>query len=201
MPAVGAIERCTDGSWMTRVFAAAAAAVAVVIAECSCPTASADPTSETPPFPIGQMGVPVHARAADGATADITVNSARWLPPGCTTHFAIPTPGSSCGVVELTITGTSHPFFKFDHGYIFAGYGGGNQPWTHPDEAPQPATLAVDYQRLDKMPPLQSGGLHDGQTAHGFVGFAMPTAGDLYMTINDPAQPAPYTEAGFIVHT
>ena len=33
------------------------------------------------------------------------------------------------------------------------------------------------------------------------VGFAMPTGGDLYITINDPAQLAPYTEAGWIVHT
>jgi hypothetical protein len=184
----------------------AAAAVAVVIAACSCPTGSADPTSESPPFPIGQMGVPVHARAPSGATADITVNSATWLPPGCASHFATPTYGSACNVVELTITATSHRFFQFDQRYIFAGYGGGNQPWTHPDDAPQPATLAVDYQRLDKMPPLQAGGLHDGQTAHGFVGFAMPTGGDLYITINDacggcPYQPAPYTEAGWIVHT
>jgi hypothetical protein len=140
------------------------------------------------------MGVPVQARAANGATADITVNSATWLPPGCTSHFAAPTPGSACAVVELTITATSHKFFQFDHSYIFAGYGGGN-------DAPEPATLAVDYQRLNMMPPLQQGGLHDGQTAHGFVGFNMPTAGDLFITINDPAQPAPYTEAGLIVHT
>ncbi|OBB85780.1 hypothetical protein A5760_06495 [Mycobacterium colombiense] len=182
-------------------FVIAAAAVAVVIAACSCPTGSADSTPESPPFPIGQMGVPVHARAASGATADITVNSATWLPPGCTSHFAAPTPGSACNVVELTITATSHQFFQFDHRYIFAGYGGGNQPWTHPADAPEPATLAVDYRRLEKMPPLQTGGLHDGQTAHGFVGFAMPTGGDLYITINDPKQPAPYTEAGLIVHT
>ncbi len=216
MPAVGALIHCTRwpmddarfrgsaGGNLPRVrveSVIAATAVAVGIAACSCPTASADPTSESPPFPIGQMGVPVHARAADGATADITVDSATWLPPGCTTHFAVPTPDSACNVVELTITATSHRFFLFDQSYIFAGYGGGNQPWTHPDDAPQPATLAVDYRRLDKMPPLQSGGLHDGQTAHGFVGFAMPTGGDLYITINDPAQPAPYTEAGWIVHT
>ena len=147
------------------------------------------------------MGVPVHARAADGATADITVNSATWLPPGCASHFANPTYGSACNVVELTITGTSHHFFQFNQSYIFAGYGRGNQPWTHPDDAPQPSTLLVDYQRLHKMPPLQAGGLHDGQTAHGFVGFAMPTGGDLYITINEPAQVPPYTEAGWIVHT
>ncbi|WP_221046668.1 hypothetical protein [Mycobacterium senriense] len=182
-------------------FVIAAAAVAVVIAACSCPTGLADSTPENPPFPIGQIGVPVHAQAASGATADITVNSATWSPPGCASHFANPTPGSSCNVVELTVTATSHRFFKFDYRYTFAGYGGGSQPWTHPDDAPQPATLAVDFKRLDKMPPLQSGGLHDGQTAHGFVGYVMPTAGDLYITINDPEQHAPYAEAGFIVHT
>ncbi|WP_245849392.1 hypothetical protein [Mycobacterium palustre] len=181
--------------------AAAVAAVIVVIAACSCPSGWADAFSESPPFPIGQLGVPLHVRSADGATADITVNSATWLPPGCASHFAAPTPDSACTVVELTITGTSHRFFSFDYRYIFAGYGGGNQPWTHPDDAPQPSTLAVDYRRLDKMPPLQSGGLHDGQTAHGFVGFTMPTPGDVYVTLNDPEQHAPYTEAGWIVHT
>lgn len=140
------------------------------------------------------MGVPVHARAAGGATADITVDSATWLPPGCASHFATPTYDSACNVVELTITATSHKFFHFNQRYMFAGYGGGN-------DTPEPATMAVDYQRLNKMPPLQTGGLHDGQTAHGFVGFAMPTGGDLYITINDPDQPAPYTEAAWIVHT
>jgi hypothetical protein len=178
-----------------------AAAVAVAIAASSCPTGSADPTSESPPFPIGQMGVPLNVRAADGATADITVNSATWLGPGCTTHFAAPTPGSACSVVEMTVTGTSERFFQVNYRNMFAGYGGGGQPWTHPDDAPQPATLAVDFERLQKMPPLEMGGLHQGQTAHGFVGFAMPTAGDLYLTINDPEQPGPYTEAGWIVHT
>ncbi|OBI46885.1 hypothetical protein [Mycobacterium colombiense] len=172
----------------------AAAAVAVVVAACPCPSGSADPASESPPFPIGQMGVPVHARAAGGATADITVDSATWLPPGCASHFATPTYDSACNVVELTITATSHKFFHFNQRYMFAGYGGGN-------DTPEPATMAVDYQRLNKMPPLQTGGLHDGQTAHGFVGFAMPTGGDLYITINDPDQPAPYTEAAWIVHT
>lgn len=178
----------------------AAPAVAVAIAGCLCPIASADPRSENPPFPIGQLGAPVHVQAADGATADITVNSATWLPPGCATHFANPS-GPGCNVVELTITATSHRFFQFDRNYMFAGYGGGNQPMTHPDNAPEPATLAVDFQRLDKMPPLQAGGLQDGQTTHGFVGFTMPAAGDLFITINDPSDPAPYTEAGWIVHT
>ncbi|ETZ68247.1 hypothetical protein L841_2370 [Mycobacterium sp. MAC_080597_8934] len=133
-------------------WANAAAAITVVVAACPCPTGSADSTPDSPPFPIGQLGVPVHARAASGATADITVNSATWLPPGCTSHFATPTAGSACNVVELTITATSHRFFQVNQRYMFAGYGGGNQPWTHPDDAPQPATMAVDYQRLGKMP-------------------------------------------------
>jgi hypothetical protein len=172
----------------------------VAIAACPCSSSSAEPTADSPSFPIGQLGVPVHVRAAGGATADITVNSATWSPPGCASHFASPTPGSACNVVELTITATSHRFFQFDQHNMFAGYGG-NQPWTHPDDAPQPATLAVDYQRLNMMPPLVTGGLHDGQTAHGFIGFVMPRPGDIYITINDPAERAPYTEAGWIVHT
>ena len=186
---------------MRAQFASAAAAVGVVIAACSCPIGSADSTPESPPFPTGEMGVPVHAQGGNGATADITVNSATWFPPGCSTHFASPTPGSACNVVELTITSTSHRFFQFDQRYMFASYGGGSQPWTHPDDAPQPSTLAVDHQRLGKMPPLQAGGLQDGQTAHGFVGFVMPTPGTIYITINDPEQRGPYTVAGLIAHT
>ncbi|UMB69117.1 hypothetical protein [Mycobacterium paraterrae] len=177
----------------------AAAAFIAAVAACSYPAASAD--SESPPFPTTQGGVPLHARSAPGATADITVNSATRLPPGCASHFANPAGDPGCTVVELTITGTSEYFFQFNYANMFAGYGGGNQPWTHPDDAPQAATLSVDFQRLDKMPPLQSGGVHDGQTAHGFVGFVIPAGSDLYMTINDPESRTPYTEAGFIVHT
>lgn len=147
------------------------------------------------------MGVPLHARSAGGATADITVNSATRLSPGCASHFANAAGDPGCSVVELTITGTSEHFFEFDYVNMFAGYGGGNQPWTHPNDAPQASTLAVDYRRLDKMPPLQAGGVHDGQTAYGFVGFVIPPGGDLYMTINDPENHGNYTEAGFIVHT
>jgi hypothetical protein len=69
------------GSWFnsevtlsTHLSAALAATLAV--AACSAaPRGAADPTPQPPPFPIGQMGVPVHAKAASGATADITLNS------------------------------------------------------------------------------------------------------------------------------
>ena len=195
MPAVGELVRCTDGSWMTRVFAAALR-VTSRGARGICNCCSRGRRGHCRMVVSLRFGRP-HVREStvpdrsDGRARAGAGDRRRDRRHHC----------QQCNVVELTITGTSHRFFRFDQSYIFAGYGGGNQPWTHPDDAPRPATLAVDYQRLNKMAPLKSGGLHDGQAAHGFVGFAMPTGGDLYITINDPAQLAPYTEAGWIVHT
>jgi hypothetical protein len=100
---------------------AVAASLAILTVACSPTPGSADPTTDTPPFPIGQVGVPVHLKASRGATADVTLSSASWFPPGCAG-------GWSCNVVELTITGTSPQPFNYNEIYVAAGYGGGDQP-------------------------------------------------------------------------
>jgi hypothetical protein len=156
---------------------------------------SANPSTDTPSFPIGQTGVPVHVKAGRGATAEITLNSAAWFPPGCAGGFA-------CNVVELTITGTSPTPFNYNEIYVVAGYGGGDQPWTHPNDAHWlGGSYAVNYQKINKLPPLRSGSVTSGQTAHGFVGFDQQGEGDLYIKFDDPEQGGTSTEAGWKVRT
>jgi hypothetical protein len=94
-------------------FGAAAVALGAVVGACSssAPRGAADPP---PPFPIGQLGAPVHAKAASGATADVTLNNAMWFPAGCSG-------GWECNVIEVTITGTSAQPFKYDDTYIVSG--------------------------------------------------------------------------------
>jgi len=170
------------------------AAVSLVVASCSPGPAEPAPV-DAPSFPIGQAGVPVHVTASSGASADIALGSASWFPPGCAGGFA-------CNVVELTITGTSATPFRYSETYVTAGYGGGAHPWTHPDQTQRlGASTAVDYERINKLPPLRTGSVIAGQTAHGFVGFDMQGRGDLYLEFGDPDQGGTLTEAGWKVHT
>ena len=46
----------------------------------------------------------------------------------------------------------------------------------------------VDYQKINKMPPLRTGSVTTGQTAHGFIGYDLQSEGDLYIEFNDPDQ-------------
>jgi hypothetical protein len=183
---------------------AAAATLAIITAACSFPHTSADPsTTQTPPFPVGQVGSPVHVKAANGATADVTLNSATWLPAGCAG-------GWECNLIELTITGTSTAPFKFDDSYIVTGYGGGDQPFTHPtDDHWLGGDYRVNYQKIAKLPPLRSGSVAAGQTAQGYIGYGCNSCGghDLYVKMIDPDTENPSTEpygvveAGWKIHT
>jgi hypothetical protein len=115
----------------------------------------------------------MHAKASNGATADITFNGISW--PG-----GLP-------VVELTITGTSTQPFKYLDSYVTAGYGDGPQPWTHPEDAHRVgANPGFKYEANNKLPPLGSGSVTAGQTAHGFVGFSLMSRHDLYVRVDDP---------------
>jgi hypothetical protein len=94
-----------------RKLGACLAAATLALAACApTPHGAADPTPQ-PPFPMGQIGTPVHVKESSGATADITLNSATWFPPGCSG-------GWSCNVIELTITGTSPTPFKYNETYV-----------------------------------------------------------------------------------
>jgi hypothetical protein len=180
-------------------------ATLAVVACSAAPRGTADPAP--PPFPIGQVGVPVHARAASGATADVTLNSAAWFPQGCAG-------GWECNVIELTITGTSPTPFKYSETYVVSGYGGGDQPFTQPDDNHWlGGDYKVDYQKINKMPPLRTGSVTTGQTAHGFIGYGCNEcrrSGErgLYIKMIDPdtenpTSPGPFAvvEAGWEVHT
>jgi hypothetical protein len=187
----------------SNVIRVVAATFAVIAAACSSPSmSSADPTTETLPFPIGQMGVPVHAKSASGATADITLNSAAWFPQGCAG-------GWECNVIELTITGTSATPFKYNEIYVVSGYGGGDQPFTHPnDDHWHGGDYMVNYTKINKMPPVRSGSVTAGQTAHGFIGYGCNMCeGNLYIKFQDPDTENPNsttpttTAAGWKIHT
>lgn len=180
------------------------ATLAVMAVGCSSHSrSSADPTTETPPFPIGRVGSPVHVKASSGATADVTLNSAAWFPAGCAG-------GWECNVIELTITGTSAAPFKYQDIYVVSGYGGGDQPFTHPtDDHWLGADYHVDYTKINKMPPLRTGSVTNGQSAHGFIGYGCNLCDrNLYIKMIDPdtkhpLSPGPFevVEAGWKVHT
>jgi hypothetical protein len=181
---------------MVRSTAAVALAVVAVACSSPAPRVAADP--QPPPFPIGQIGVPVHAKAASGATADITLNSAAWFPSGCSG-------GWECNVIELTITGTSATPFKYEDIYVVWSY----EPFTQPNNNNWlGADYHVDYTKINKLPPLRTGSVTNGQTAHGFIGYGCNMCeGDLYIKMIDPDTENPYgqpfevTEAGWKIHT
>jgi hypothetical protein len=178
-------------------------AAALAVAACSpAPHSTADPAPQAPPFPIAQVGAPVHAKERSGATADITLNSAKWFPAGCAG-------GWECNVIELTITGTSATPFKYEDIYVVWGYGGGDQPFTHPnDDHWLGADDKVDYTKINRLPPLRTGNVTNGQSAHGFIGYGCNSCqGDLYIKFQDPDTENPnattpsVTMAGWKIHT
>lgn len=164
----------------------ATALLGIAAAGCGSDSAAA-PTTEPPPPPyVGRVGVPVHAKASNGATADITLNSASWVGSGA--------------LVELTMRGTSPQPFKYYDEYVTAGYGGGPQPWTHPDDSNRwGANPAFNYSAINKLPPLGTGSVSSGQTAHGFVAISMGSRTDWYIEVADPDDVG-NTEAGWLVH-
>ena len=183
---------------------AAALTATLAVAACSgAPHGTADPTPQPPPFPIGTVGSPVHVKASSAATADVTLNSAAWFPAGCAG-------GWECNVIELTITGSSATPFKYQDIYVVSGYGGGDQPFTHPTDS---HWLGADYQvaygKINKMPPLRTGSVTNGQTAHGFIGYGCDKCDrNMYIKMIDPdtehpLDPGPFgvVEAGWKIHT
>ncbi|MEE6139572.1 hypothetical protein SKC41_24975 [Mycobacterium sp. 050128] len=182
----------------------AALVLAAVAVACSSPAPPVAADPEALPFPVGQLGTAIHAKAASGATADVTLNSATWLPAGCAG-------GWECNVIELTIAGTSPRPFTYDDAYIVSGYGGGDQPFTHPnDDHWLGADYNVNYTKIGKLPPLRKGTVTAGQTAHGFIGYGCNLCGnhDLYIKMIDPDTEHPLTagpfgvvEAGWKTHT
>jgi hypothetical protein len=85
------------------------------------------PPAPPPPY-AGKIGVPVHATAPNGATADITLNNIRMKPENCVGSFG-------CIVVDLTFTGRSTVAFPYFESFVTWNYGGGSDPFNHPNSS------------------------------------------------------------------
>lgn len=172
------------------------AALATVLAITACATAphgNADPTTQQSPFPTGKSGTTIHVTEYSAATADVTLNNATWISSGCSG-------GGGCNVVEFTIVGKSDAPFSYSQTYITAA----SSPWRQdPNRDIDGGSALVDYQKINKTPPLRSGSVANGQTAHGFIGYGSSVnQGDVYIEFNDPNAPAaPTPLAGWKVHT
>jgi hypothetical protein len=174
------------------------AALATLLAITACATAphgTADPTTTTQqsPFPTGKSGTTIHVTEYSSATADITLNNATWISSGCSG-------GGGCNVIELTIVGKSDAPFNYSETYVTAA----SSPWRQdPYRDIEGGSSIIDYQTINKMPPLRSGTVTNGQTAHGFIGYdGNVKQGDVYIEFNDPNAPAaPTPLAGWKVHT
>jgi hypothetical protein len=62
--------------------------------------------------------------------------------------------------------------------------------------------LQVDYTKINKIPPLRTGSVANGQSAHGFIGYGCNMCqGSLYIKFCDPDQGGTSDDAGWKVHT
>lgn len=171
----------------------ALAATLTLAAWFTAPHGTADPTPQQSPFPTGRAGTTIHVTEYSTATADITLNNATWVSSGCSG-------GGGCNVIELTIAGKSNAPFTFSPTSLTAA----SSPWRQdPNRDTQGGSSLVDYQQINKTPPLRSGSITNGQTAHGFIAYdGTIKQGDVYIEFNDPDAPAaPTPLAGWKVHT
>ncbi|OBH10104.1 hypothetical protein [Mycobacterium sp. E1747] len=171
---------------------AAVVTVVAMTAGLTAPVGGADPTPQQSPFPTGKSGTSIHVTEYSAATADVTLNNVSWV-SGCTAS------GGGCNVIELTIVGKSDTPFGYGDAYVTAA----SSPWRQdPYRDVERGSLTVDYQKINKTPPLRSGTVANGQTAHGYIAYDTVKQGDVYIEFNDPNAPAaPTPLAGWKVHT
>ncbi|WP_231994652.1 hypothetical protein [Mycobacterium sp. ACS4054] len=173
------------------------AAVGAALAITACATAplgAADPTPQQSPFPTGKAGSTIHVTEYSTATADVTLNNANWVSSGCTAS------GGGCTVIELTVVGKSDTPFTYSETYVTAA----SSPWRQdPYRDVEAGSSTVDYQKINKTPPLRAGSVSNGQTAHGYIAYGgNVNQGDVYIEFNDPNAPAaPSPLAGWKIHT
>lgn len=169
------------------------AATLALTACLTAPHGTADPTTQLSPFPTGKAGTTIHVTEYSTATADVTLNNATWVSSGCYG-------GGGCNVIELTIAGKSDTPFNYGQTSMTAA----SSPWRQePNRDVEGGSSMIDYQKINKMPPLRAGSVTNGQTAHGFIAYAANiNQGDVYIEFNDPDAPAaPTPLAGWKVHT
>lgn len=159
----------------------------------AAPHAAADPTTEQAPFPTGKSGTTIHVTEYSAATADVTLNNATWISSGCSS-------AGGCNVIEVTIVGKSDTPFAYSEKTLTAA----STAWRQdPYRETEGGSSLVDYQQINKMPPLRSGSVGNGQTAHGYIAYdGSVKQGDVYIEFNDPnAVAAPTPLAGWKIHT
>lgn len=171
----------------------AIAATLALTAFFTAPQGTADPTTQQSPFPTGKSGTSIHVTEYSTATADVTLNSATWISSGCSA-------GGGCNVIEVTIEGKSNAPFNYSPSSVTAA----SSPWRQdPNRDVEGGSSLVDYQKINKTPPLRAGSVTSGQTAHGYIAYdGNVKQGDVYIEFNDPDAPAaPTPLAGWKVHT
>ncbi|GAB2454030.1 hypothetical protein [Nocardia tengchongensis] len=153
---------------MRKSLATVAGAVALAIANCQQAQAEIRPAEQSPPKVTpapsyaGTIGIPVHATAPDGSTADVTLNGARVKDDHCL--GALP-----CLVLELTIVGTSQKPFPYSASGVTWSYASTSDPWYGADKSIGWGPAAGDYRPFMPPGPLLSGQVGQGETKHGLV--------------------------------
>lgn len=147
-------------------------------------------SSAPPPSYVGQLGKPVQARATTGATADITLISVAWV-SRC--KGALP-----CVAVKLALVGTSRHSFQYNESYVSGCYATTPDPWARLENTDCPsADPMVNYEEINKLPPLRLGSVVMGQKADGYVAIPLGSRAKWYIKVNDPSGDEP--EAAWVV--
>ena len=146
------------------------------------PTTRIGPTKTAPAY-VGTVGVPVHAVASDGATADITLNAVRL-------QTADRAGGLGYIVFDLTFAGTSAAPFRYSESFVTWDGGGGSDPFNHPDSSTKyGGDPSANYTAFMPPAPLRIGQVVAGSTRRGLViadfngGHQRP----FILTVSDPS--------------
>lgn len=184
------ISTTTAPTSTTIVAASPVAAPPIVVASPAGPPAASVPSAPAPPPYAGKIGIPVHATAPNGATADITLNDVRMKPENCVGSFG-------CIVLDLTFTGTSAVAFPYSESFVTWDYGGGPDPFNHPNNSNETgADPTANYVPFMPPAPLRVGEVVNGLTKRGLViadfngGHHVP----FVLTVSDPSTVAKETQ-------
>lgn len=97
--------------------------------------------------------------------ATVTLNGVRYAPSTSANDDL-----SEFALVDLTLTGMSATPFPYAPQYVGINYGGGVDPFTHPDDSRLFGPALDDNPTpYGPPPPLKSGSVANGQTVRGLV--------------------------------
>jgi hypothetical protein len=120
------------------------------------------------------LGVPKHVTASDGSAADVTLNGVRYAPISSRYPSTI---DPELAVLDITVTGMSSTPFNYSEDQVVFNYGGGLDPYNHPNDTNLYGPSAMeDYTPFLPPNPLRVGSVATGQTARGLVILRMSKA-------------------------